>query len=259
MPSGSTALHTLTGRRVSIALAVSAGIPAIRVLSDSLTLYTFGGTIAGWAATASRDASIEVEPGVVRLAPFLPRSRLHAHTDSIDLVVLPGGAPIGELAIRPGEMWDQAGQPIAPPALRLALTSLHHMSVLEQVDATVRFEFTAQHRSGAHERWTCAIESRFSLVDHDAVLPDLWTLRYAQRLGTRRATLALYRPSVGAFRAILLDPASAAGLARWLSQTHAHVIDSYRVGFLAADRPTGFEEATDDELEVLSVAQLGEN
>jgi hypothetical protein len=263
VPSGAVKLHAEAGRRVTIALETSPDLPDVRLLWNAITLTTYGGTLGGWAQRveppdAARDVSLALTTGTLRLAPFIQSKVLRPHTESIDVLVVPGGAPGGDLAVRPGELWDAMGVPVPPRALGITFTSIRHMRVLEHVDASVEFEFVARRRFGPHKRWECAVEKKFQLVDHNSVLPDLWTLRYLQRDGSRRETLALYAPSVGSFRVIFLDPATAAGFGRWLGETRAHEVGSYAVGFLAPDSPTGLAPATDEELQELAVSQFGE-
>ena len=187
VPSGAVKLHAEAGRRVTIALETSPDLPDVRLLWNAKTLTTYGGTLGGWAQRvdppdAARDVSLALTTGTLRLAPFIQSKVLRPHTESIDVLVVPGGAPGGDLAVRPGELWDAMGVPVPP----------------------------------------------------------------------------LYAPSVGSFRVIFLDPATAAGFGRWLGETRAHAVGSYAVGFLAPDSSTGLAPATDEELQELAVSQFGE-
>ncbi|MGH8218751.1 MAG: hypothetical protein ACREUT_09340, partial [Steroidobacteraceae bacterium] len=110
------------------------------------------------------------------------------------------------------------------------------------------------------ERWKCSVESDFQLLDHDSALPKLWILQHRARVGSKHATLALYNPSVGTFRAVFLDPATAAGFARWLRETHAMRVGEYRIGVIAPEKATGFEPVSGEELGELgelALAQFG--
>lgn len=259
-PSGSVSLIAGVGRRILLSAEV-AGHPRIRLLENSLQVYTFGGTLAGWAqvdrpAGAGARESIQVSGDYLRIAPFVPGQRLRTYTQSVDVVVLPGGEPASQLALRPGRMWDETGRPTAPAALEIALSPIQHMTVLEVVNASAQFDFTAQHRSGAHERWECAVQSDFQLVDHASVLPRLWILRPPRHRGGN-GTLALYKPTTGAFPIIFLDPATAAGFARWLGETHASRIADLDIGWMAAKSATGFDAASGTDLSDLVVRQLG--
>lgn len=260
VPSGSVRLMAGVGRRLLLSLEV-APLPHVRLIENSLDITTLGGTLAGWArvdrpAGAGARESIQVSGGYLRLAPFLPGHTLRTHTQTIDVLVLPGGEPASQLAILPGRMWDEAGRPTQPGALEIRLDPIQHMTVLDVVDATAQLDLIAQHRSGAHEYWECSIQSDFQLVDHDAVLPRLWTLRRAQR-GAPNDTVALYKPVMGAFPLVFLDPVTAGGFGRWLSETHAARVGGFDIGWVASKDPTGFRAATDPGASNLAIRQLG--
>ncbi|HEX4049333.1 MAG TPA: hypothetical protein VHY19_00445 [Steroidobacteraceae bacterium] len=248
------------GRRLLVSAEV-ARRARIRLVSNSLEIYSFGGTLTGWArvdrpARAGAHESIQVSGDYLRVAPFVPGHRLRTYTQSIDVLVLPGGAAVSQLALRPGSMWDASGRPTAPEELEIALGPIQHMTVLDVVDATAQFDFTAQHRTGAHERWECAIRSDFQLVDHASVLPKLWTLRQAKHNAANDA-LGLYSATVGAFPMVFLDPATAAGFARWLGETHAIRVADLDIGWMAPENTTGIEAAPSRGFADLVVRQLG--
>lgn len=262
-PSGAVKLIAGTGRRVLLAVDVSPGLPRVRLLSSSIELLTFGGTLAGWArvvapATATDHQSIHVSDGLLRIAPFLPRGRLGPYTETLDLVVVPGGAPVPALALRPGRMWDGAGRPTAPHDLRIVVAPILHLKVQDVVGATMQLDFTALHRSRPHERWQCSIESDFQLVDHRSALPSLWVLQPAAHIGSKSSVLALYNQSIGSFPAVFLDPATAAGFARWLSETHARRVGKYEIGLTSKTAASGFQATSNDDYGQLTVQQFGE-
>jgi hypothetical protein len=262
-PSGSVKLIAGVGRRVLLSIEVpEEALPRVRLLESSLALYTFGGTLAGWVrnvrpAAATGRQSLEVSGGYLRIAPFVPGSKLRTYAQTIDVLVVPGGAPVSGLALRPGAMWNRAGAPIAPRELQFALEPIEHMTALTVVDATAQFEFTALHIAPKPERFECAIKSDFRLVDHDAVRPALWTLQHPQRRGSAHGTIALYSPSVGAFPAVFLDPDTAAGFARWLRETGATRVGTYQLGMIAAEEATNFRPAGAQELAELMVERMG--
>jgi hypothetical protein len=130
------------------------------------------------------------------------------------------------------------------------------MTVLDVVNATAQLNLIAQHRSGAHEYWQCAIQSDFQLVDHDSALPRLWVVRHAKR-GAPYDELALYKPTAGAFPLVFLDPATAGGFVRWLNETHPTRLAGFDIGWMAPNSPTGFQAAPDTGTSTLAVKQLG--
>lgn len=263
IPSGSVSLIAGVGRRVLLAVDVPRDLPRVRLLASSLEVLTFGGTLAGWAsvaapATVVGHQSIQVSDGLLRIAPFLPGERLGPYTEAVDLEVVPGGASAAGVALRLGRMWDDSSQPTTPQNLRIALVPILHLKVQDVVGATVQFDFTALHRSRAHERWQCSIESDFQLVDHRSALPSLWVLQPAQGIGPKLPALALYSQNTGAFPAVFLDPAAAAGFARWLSETHARRVGDYEVGLTSKTSATGFKIASSDDFGGFTVQQFGD-
>jgi len=155
-------------------------------------------------------------------------------------------------------MWDEAGKPTAPHDLGIVLAPILHLEVQDVVDATAQLDFTALHRFHPHQRWQCSIESDFQLVDHRSALPNLWVLQPAEHIGTHFSVLALYNPNIGAFPAVFLDPATAAGFARWLSETHARRVGKYEIGFTSTKKATGLQAASNDDYGQLTVQQFGE-
>lgn len=226
-------------------------------------MLTFGGTLAGWAsvvepATDEEHQGIQVSDGSLRIVPFLPARRLGPYTETVDVVVVPGGAAAAGLALRPGEMWDNTGRPTPPRDLSIILTPMMHLRVQDVVGATVELDFTAIHRSRPHERWQCSIESDFQLVDHRSALPSLWVLQPATRIGANLPVLALYNPSIGVIPAIFLDPATAIGFARWLSETHAGRVGDYEIGLTSKTNATGFQVAAGGGADALAAQQFGD-
>ncbi len=263
-PSGPVSLIAGVGRRVLIAIEVPQGLPRVRLLANSLTIATFGGTLAGWARVvepkgATGRESVQISGNLLRISPFLPGRKLGSYTQSVDVLVVPGGAPVSGLALHPGPMWDAAGRPTAPHDLAIVLAPIVHLKVLDVVAANARLDFTALHRSGAHERWECSVESDFELVDHRSGLPKLWVLRRMERIGAKYPMLALYNQSVGAFPAVFLDPAVAAGFARWLNETHAGQVGRYSIGLMSEANATGFQAASNEDFSELEVEQLGDH
>lgn len=263
VPSGAVKVIAGVDRRVLLAIDIAKGLPRVRLLSNSLEMLTFGGTLVGWAkvstpAVATDYQSIQVSDGLLRIAPFFPGDRLGSYTEAVDLVIAPGGAPAAGVALRPGRMWDDSGRPTAPHDLRLVLAPILHLKVQDVVAATVQLDFAAIHRSRPHERWQCSIESEFQLVDHRSALPDLWVLQPAESVGSKNPVLALYSPSIGAFPAVFLSPAVAAGFARWLSETHATRVGEYEIGLTSKTNATRFQAKANNQFGEVVVQQFGD-
>jgi hypothetical protein len=262
------------GRRITISVAPTATTRGIKVFSSTATITTVGGTFAGWAAVnrrLGRAEAIEIIPGRLRLKPFLISSTLRAQTTAVDVLVTPGGTPIDEMAIDTSPMWSAALHPVRPEALQITLTPVRHLTVFDVVDATIQLELSAALPGSSGERAQCSFENRFELVDHDAVLPDLWGLRRTGRLGEKSRWLALNDPTNGPFRAIFGNPAAARSFAAWLRETRATEVSQYKLGLFQLEEPVGhsppaarllmasaFHEVSIDDLGVLEVRRLGE-
>lgn len=263
VPSGPVTLIAGVGRRVLVAVDVSRGMPRVQLLSSSIEVLTFGGTLAGWARvvtpkTAIGDQSIQVSDGLLRITPFLPGEKLGAYSEAVDLVVVPGGAAAAGVALRPGPMWHDSGRPMAPQDLKIALVPILHLRVQDVVAGTVQLDFTALHRARSQERWQCSIQSDFQLVDHRSALPDLWVLQTAKNTGAKYPVLALYRQSIGAFPAVFMNAGAAAGFARWLRETHASRIGGYEIGLTSNSTASGFKAQSNDDSDEFVVQQFGE-
>ncbi|MDE2448536.1 MAG: hypothetical protein KGO22_06160 [Gammaproteobacteria bacterium] len=226
-------------------------------------MLTYGGTLAGWAkvvapAAAIGHQSIHASDGLLRIAPFVPGGKLGSYTETVDLLVVPGGAPVAGLALRPGSMWDDSGRPTAPRDLGIVLAPIQHLQVLDVVGASLQLDLVALHRSRPHELWQCSMTADFQLVDHRSALPSLWVLQPAEGTGPKLPVLALYDQVVGTFPAVFLNPATAAGFARWLSETHARRVGDYEIGLTSKTNATGLQVASKDGFSGLTVQQFGE-
>ena len=75
VPSGAVSLVAGVGRRVLLSVDVPQGLPRARLLSSSLEVLTFGGTLAGWAKLVAPPTASGGRPtrAVSRLLPS-PRS-----------------------------------------------------------------------------------------------------------------------------------------------------------------------------------------
>lgn len=251
--AGSAEHPSLVARRIMVAVLPTGTARGIKVLSSRLSLTTVGGTLAGWASVGhdlAASNAIDVIPGRLRMEPFLGGSAptLKAQTLALDVFVTPGSVPLDEPVISTGALWSADDKPTQPDSLRMTLTPIRHLTVFDAVVGTVALEVTAAvgaHRP-AREYWRCSFSSRFELIDHESVLPDLWVLRKA---GVRRAesrSLELNDPVTGPFRAIFNDPRTARGFAAWLRATHTEHVGPYRLGMSI------------DELQNLEVERLGE-
>jgi hypothetical protein len=57
-----------------------------------------------------------------RVSPFLGGNRLHAQTQAIDVVIVPGGAAVDQFVVVTSSLWDKDRRPIAPAQLNIELS-----------------------------------------------------------------------------------------------------------------------------------------
>jgi hypothetical protein len=285
---GDNSSNAVVGRRLVISLSPGAAAAGLHLVSNAITITTFGGTLEGMAdASDSADATtnrahawprirpisaeraIEVTPGRLRIAPFVAGDTLRPQTLSMDLLVTPGGSPLDEMVVATQALWDSQRHPLSPDRVAISLAPLRHFTMYDQVEATLSLDFTASRSRNAREQWTCSAESRFTLVDRNATAPNLWDLR---KSADSEWWLALFFRETGPFRVIFTSPADAGGFAAWLRQTHALQVGGYEVGLF---RPSysrdarrtvpafhsvadTFRTVSPDDLDALIVGRLGE-
>lgn len=260
-------------RRLTLAVAPQGEARGLIVFASTLSLTTAGGTLEGWAHLGERFASsnaLDIIPGRLRIEPFLRASRLEPQTMVVDVLVVPGAAPIDELAIKPSALWDREMHAVQPHGVQIELTPVRHFNVFDEVSGNLTLQLTAARAPRADQRWTCSFEDRFELVDHEAVLPDLWGLRVTGQRGAEDQWLALADSASGPFRGIFTDAQTAHSFASWLQATRTPEVAGYEVGLFqlkpdentppAARRIpiTPFHALTAEELESLEVKRLGE-
>jgi hypothetical protein len=288
-PPGNSS-NAVAGRRVVISLSPGTAGAGLHLVSNAITITTFGGTFEGVAdpgedadaitnrahdmrrvAQISDERAIEVSPGRLRIAPFVVGAALRPQTLSMDLLVTPGGSPLDEMAVTTETLWDAQLRPLSPDRVAISLAPLRHFTMYDQVEATLSFDFTAR-RGTARQQWSCTAENRFTLVDRNATAPNLWDLRKSAEYGRSEWWLALFSAKVGPFRAIFTSPADARGFAGWLRQTHAVQIGGYDVGMFRPDYSRDarrtvpaahsvadtFRSVSADDLDALIVGRLGE-
>lgn len=261
-------------RRVMIAVTAQDRARDMRVLSSTLSMTTLGGTLAGWAAIGPDLASsnaVDVIPGRLRIRPFLGTAKLKNQTMAVDVFISPGSVPIDEMTVATTPLWTAEQQAVQPDAVQLELSTVRHLSVFDVVEGTVQLELLGAPSRSAREHWHCSFVSRFELVDHDSVLPDLWGLRVIGGHATANQWLALDDPTYGPFRAVFVNPERARGFAAWLRATTTTRVSQYTLGVLQLKEPepgiapasnrsiaTPFRGLSDSELSLLEVKRLGE-
>ena len=287
VPTGNST-DAVAGRRVVISVSAGAAAARLHLVSNAMTITTFGGTLEGMA-NANEDAraitnsaprltqisdgrALELSPGRLRIAPFVIGPTLRPQTLSLDLLVTPGGSPLDEMVVATQAMWDTQLHPLPPERVAISLVPLRHFTMYDQVEATLSLDFAASRTSTARQQWACSAESRFILVDRTATAPNLWDLRKSAEYGRSEWWLALFSPKSGPLRAIFTSPADASGFASWLRQTHALHVGGYDIGMFRPEYSRSarrtvpafhsvadtYRTASMDDLDVLLVGRLGE-
>jgi hypothetical protein len=272
--------RSVLARTVLLSVFPNGAATGARLFASKLTLTTVGGTFKGWAAIRNDVApakvglgrAIDVIPGRLRIAPFLSGPALQPQTVSLDVVIVPGAAPIDDLTVSANALWGEDRRPLPSASLKVSLSPLRHFTAYDMVEAKVALAFVASYSRRPHDRWECTVETAVTLVDRDAATPALWDLRKSEQIGRSQLWLALFNPATGPLRAIFASPADANSFAMWLQQTHATRAGEYQLGMFRPGysrepqhtRPADnslidtFRPVSPEDLDALMVGRLGE-
>jgi hypothetical protein len=284
------------GRRILISIAPSTDVARLQVVSTALAIDPLGGTFTGWASiqsgvsrggaealspqTAAQETlagrslprAIDVTPGRLRITPLETASQLRSESFVLDVLVKPGAEPLDEMGVSSVHLWDASLRPIPADQASLSLVPLHHATLYDEVEGTVRMSFVVRQSRPNGTLMDCSAETSIALVDRAASTPALWDLRKSIQSGHSEFWLALFDPQAGPIRAVFTSPAQATAFADWLHQTHAVGVGRYRVGLFRPEysdeaRKTKplphslvdtFQLASSDDLAELEVGRLGE-
>jgi hypothetical protein len=286
-PAGNST-DAVAGRRVVISVSAGAAAERLHLVSNAITITTFGGTLENIAnpnenggaisnsaprlTQISDGRALELSPGRLRIAPFVIGASLHPQTLSLDLLVTPGGSPLDEMVVATQVMWDSQLHPLPPERVTISLVPLRHFTMYDEVEATLSLDFAARRSGTARQEWACSAESRFILVDRTATAPNLWDLRQSAEHGRSEWWLALFSAKDGPLRAIFTSPGDASGFASWLRQTHALHAGGYDIGMFRPEYSRSarrtvpafhsvadtYRTASVDDLDALAIGRLGE-
>jgi hypothetical protein len=268
----------LLARTVLLSVLPGEAARGATVFTSKLSLTTAGGTFGNWAALENADRrtvagrSIEVIPGRIRVAPFFGLPTLQAQTLYLDIVLAPGAVPMDEFAVSPSALWTEDRRAVPAESLDVKLTPLRHITVYDEVEATVSLTFVASRERQARQRFECSVETELTLIDREAATPALWDLRKSQDRGRSEYWLALFDPATGPFRAIFTSAADADSFVTWLRQTHSTRAGRYQLGMFRPQysrepqhtRPAAdslintFRPVSADDLDALEVGRLGQ-
>jgi hypothetical protein len=251
-----SSIEPTLARRVVITVEPGSLRRGETLLWTRVSLRTLGGTLAGWTrvqshgvsvdlATATPEAqsagsarqnervAIKAGPGqlTVERIPATPRSLSSALT--LDLLIVPGGIPIHEPAVRIHDLWSTDGTPIPPDAVHIDLAPLEHAPAYDVVEAEIDQEFVvmrSRHAAGTNASCKSAAHVRTMLVDHESVRPALWDLGTASLNAPRTRWLALNSQATGPMRAIFESPEAATAFANWIRVTGSTHAGTYALG-----------------------------
>lgn len=244
----SRSAHSALARRVLVSVEPAPEIAGVRVLSSDLTMAVFGGTLQSWVdgsrpSAQTEPRAIEIDRSTYHTSPFLTERTLGPQSRSIDLVVVPGGAPIDSLQIQMGTLWNDDRSPVRPEAARVTVVPLRYPTIYSRVEADVSLEIAGLPVGPHSTGWKCTVEGRATLVDLDAVRPPLWDIGMPDPSGGRRASwLALNSNASGPFRAIFPSPAMAANFLAWLRSVRVTRVAQYDLGVFRPTRPAAADD-----------------
>lgn len=91
----------MLGRRIVLAVSPSDCVRGLRIVSSEVHGTMFGGTVKTVLGVENgvKGKALDIRPGGVALKPFLSSRTLQPQTSTVDVVLLPGGAPIDEAAV----------------------------------------------------------------------------------------------------------------------------------------------------------------
>jgi hypothetical protein len=232
VPEGVERHYAVLGRRISVAVAAQGAAQRLQILDSTFYITPYGGTFEGWATLNGTTAALDVIPGRLRVAPFLPPGRLTARTLTVDTIIQAGGAPLDQVTVTTSALWDDTHNPLPPDRVSVTLTPMRHFSAFGVVNAKLVLDFVAR-APRAKQTWHCSAETQLVVVDRDAARPPLWDLGTSPKGRSRQLWLALFDPKRGPTRAIFTDPVAARGFAMWAQQTGATSVGGYGLGVFA--------------------------
>jgi hypothetical protein len=248
LSEGSIRVGNPLARRVLVSVEPKGAVGGARILSSTLTITPFGGTLRSWAnvdrgiVAHSEPQALEVDRSMYRVAPFLTGT-LRPQSRAVDLVVVPGGGPVDALAVNVEPLWNPDHGPVRPESVSITLAPLRHFTNYGRVEANVKVDIVGAPMGPARAGWNCPVEQRVTLVDLDAVRPPLWDIGMGDRGGGRRKLWLVFNSNAsGPFRAIFASPAVATDFLAWLRKVRVTRVAQYDLGIFRPERPANGED-----------------
>src|SRR5277367_1889899 len=134
---GAVSDYGIQARRIAVAVKPPRTAESVRLIASTLSINILGGNFRAWATpadqwadtkpqsrTVSSSQAYEATPGRVRVTPFLIGKKLHAETQAVDVVIVPGGGAVDLPVVVTTAFWDMDKRPIAPARLNIELSPL---------------------------------------------------------------------------------------------------------------------------------------
>lgn len=241
-------------RRIVISAAANGALRADRITWSTLSLSTFGGTFRSWTALqtpftvvdalkpatvaalppvanneSAEAASVMFAPGQIKVIRSARGRTDLAGTLALDVVVMPGGIEVDHTVLRVTQLWTKDGAPLPTEAVEFELAPARHPPGYDVVEMGMELKFIVRVGKRGDE-WSCAAESRVTLVDEDAIRQPLWDIGVASTNGGRSKWLAVSDPAAGVIRLIFESPSAANAFASWVKMTRATAFGRYSLG-----------------------------
>ncbi|HEY0681943.1 MAG TPA: hypothetical protein VGD45_06415 [Steroidobacter sp.] len=247
----SIATNGSLGRRLLVAVTPNGLRPKDQIVWSALSVSTLGGTLLGWerfdvaSPTKSADevSTVAISPGQLKVTRISKGRADLTGSQSIDLLVMPGGVAIDDTVVRFSALWGDDGKPLLSDRVSAQLLPVRHPPGLDVVEATLELTFVVR-LGDTDDEWVCDSQTRVTLVDRDSLRQPLYDLGLASTNATRKERVALFDPTLGAIRLVFDSPASATSFANWLRATGATRVGSYSLAVfdqsgLSPRRPFG--------------------
>ncbi|WP_129774502.1 hypothetical protein [Peristeroidobacter soli] len=235
----------MLARRLLISVTPSGLHAKDRIVWSTLSVATFGGTFLGWdhfelAAPEQRTqetSTVVASPGQLKITRVAKGRADLAGSQSIDLVIMPGGVAVDDTVVHFSALWTDNGMPLTSDHVAPQLIPLRHPPGLDVVEATLELSFVVRVADTGDE-WVCGSQARVTLIDRDSLRQPLWDLGLASANAIRNERLALFDPTLGAVRLVFDSPAGAHSFASWMRATGATRVGSYALSIFEQTGPS---------------------
>lgn len=191
-------------------------------------------------------AAVRITGGQIKITRVAAIKVTLAGSVAIDVLMTPGGIAIDETIVKAGDLWRNNKEPVEPEELEPKLVPVRHMAGYDEAAVLIDLKYVLRLRGGK-KTYECSTldtrsqsDARVVILDKDAVRPPLWDLGIPRAVdgdSDRIMWLAMYRPDIGAVRAIFDSPSEANAFATWIRMTQATRVGSYTLGVFDGPDP----------------------